>query len=232
MKRVTKLKSNKRAAGKEERRGRILAAAEQLLRKHGKAGLSTRTIGAKAGVSAMTAYNLIGSKADIVWSLMGLVLQEIQRDLSPRSFNTPDEVIGWLVGGSIGVLRKDPEYIRNLVSLRLTASSGHASILDQQIKPVTFSLAEMLQARGCLHTGVDPESFMLMINSVFHGNLYDWAYGGIDLEELEIRWGFCVSMAMAGLLVTEFQPESRARAKRYLNMLNAYRKSRTRESIA
>ena len=59
---------------KLERRERILAAAQELIRATGSLGLSMRALATKAEVSLATPYNLFGSKRAIVLA----VLQDVR----------------------------------------------------------------------------------------------------------------------------------------------------------
>jgi len=54
-----------RELAKAERRRRIIAAARDLIRETGNAGLSMRALAQRAGVSLATPYNLLGSKRAI-----------------------------------------------------------------------------------------------------------------------------------------------------------------------
>lgn len=51
---------------REDRRGRIVAAAQSLLRDRGDAGFSMTELAARAGMSPATPYNLVGSKGEIL----------------------------------------------------------------------------------------------------------------------------------------------------------------------
>ena len=54
---------------KLERRERILAAAQELIRATGSLGLSMRALALKAEVSLATPYNLFGSKGAVLHAL-------------------------------------------------------------------------------------------------------------------------------------------------------------------
>jgi AcrR family transcriptional regulator len=68
---------SRRTEAKEFNRARIRAAAEDIIRKEGMDKLTMRRLAERAGVSLRTPYNLIGSKTDVLISL----IQEMEAKL-------------------------------------------------------------------------------------------------------------------------------------------------------
>ncbi len=74
---------------KLERRERILAAAQELIRETGSVGLSMRALARKAEVSLATPYNLFGSKGAVLAELGLAVLKKLERKMEELRSHDP-----------------------------------------------------------------------------------------------------------------------------------------------
>src|SRR3546814_19837623 len=66
-----------RGQNKEERRSRILGAAEKLIRELGTVEISMRELAARAHISHYTSYNLIGNKGTVLYTLLHRAIDRI-----------------------------------------------------------------------------------------------------------------------------------------------------------
>src|SRR3546814_3294407 len=66
-----------REQNKEERRSRILGAAEKLIRELGTVEFSMRELAARAHISHYTSYNLIGNKGTVLYTLLHRAIDRI-----------------------------------------------------------------------------------------------------------------------------------------------------------
>ena len=84
---------SQREDAKAERRRRIVAAARDLIRETGDAGLSMRAIAARANVSLTTPYSLFGSKRAIVIAVLEDVREFGERFSSLRHTDPIDPLL-------------------------------------------------------------------------------------------------------------------------------------------
>jgi len=82
------VETSRRELAKENRRQRILNAAEVLIEESGSTDFTMKELGERAGISRFTTYNLIGQKATVLYLLLNRSLDDIDARAqveSPRS---------------------------------------------------------------------------------------------------------------------------------------------------
>lgn len=164
-------------------RPRVLAAALALIDREGVEGLSMRKLGAEAGVEAMSLYNHVTDKADVLDGVVALLWREIAAGL-PTSGSWQERVRG-LAAAVRGVAYRHPNAYRLLltrgtlpregleVSGQLLAwlrDAGFGVLAEDATRAigayaVSYSLAELAwygdrgQADGCLSVDEAPADF-------------------------------------------------------------------------
>ena len=104
---------SRREDAKAERRRRIVAAARDLIKETGDAGLSMRAIAARAGVSLTTPYNLFGSKRAIVIALLEDVREFHERFSQLHRVGAVDRIFQ-AVSITLAYLADDADFYRTL----------------------------------------------------------------------------------------------------------------------
>ncbi|RYG32204.1 MAG: TetR/AcrR family transcriptional regulator [Burkholderiales bacterium] len=200
--------TTRREAAKQERRERILEAAQEALRKHGPKGLSMRTLSAQAGLATVTPYKLIGSKAQIVQELLNQMSQTARSQLSAQTFNSPIEKILWLIQPTVEMMRRDPRYVQALTHILFTLGiKPQAHILTSLKSAVWLSVLEEAQAIGLFVPGMTPDAVLLLLVNIFDANGYQWVLGHIDVDQFEARCGFGFTVVLKGIVVAKHWDE-------------------------
>lgn len=97
-----------------ERKARIIAAAEKLMRKTGNTNFTMRALAAEAEVSPATPFNLFGSKESILYELLLQSLQSFfQHGLNLKS-DSPIERVLEAADIAVDLFVHDPEFLRPL----------------------------------------------------------------------------------------------------------------------
>jgi len=174
-----------RERGKEARRRTIFAAAEVLIRKKGSADFSLNELASEAIVSVGTMYNLIGSKATVLYVLLNQSMDRLDAiQLSPE-ICSPFERALVATEAVAGVYASDPELLKPLYRFLL-------GVEDPLNRPVFMNRAlEFWKVRlGCLHeAGLLPKGLTLTDLArehqiYFAGLLDQWVQGEVSDAEL------------------------------------------------
>lgn len=197
---------------KADRRGRIIAAARDLIRETGRTGLSMRALAARAGVSLATPYNLFGSKRGVLEALLEANLQEFRHALSQSASPDPIDRILDVVSLAARVYVADQAFYR---ALHLALFEADNTELRRLYGPGRQQFWEDLVgeaiAADLLLEEVDPETLSRTIRYIFAGVLHDWATSGMDAARLEAEFGYGVSLALHGAVVPGVANRIRAR---------------------
>lgn len=173
---------SRRERGKQDRRLRILDAAEALVRESGATNFTVADIARRAAMSDPTPYNLFGSKAAILFALLDRSLDPVigseprthaQRDPIARVMTAADAGVNVFVG--------DPAYYRPLYRFLLGVS-------DARQRPAFLqrSLLYWQRALSALHeSGQVPlrrrsDSLARMMVLNFVAALELWVHGELD----------------------------------------------------
>lgn len=211
----------RREEAKSERRRRIVAAARELVRETGDAGLSMRAIAARAGVSLATPYNLFGSKRAIVvavledvrpfsdryaeWSRLGVI---------DRIFEAVSISMTWYAG--------DPGFFRPLWSEAFDANGKDLGSNLSSPRRYAFwrGLIDEAAASGAFLPGLDPELLLNSFDRVFGSVILSWVLGTIEPADLEPSAGFGYALALRGATRGEHHPAIEARLMAYHEALS------------
>jgi AcrR family transcriptional regulator len=94
-----------------ERRGRILDAAESLIRQTGGTDFPMLALAERAEVSPTTPYNLFGSKAGVLYALLNRTMDQINERTQSFSSANPNRARARSGRAGRGILRSRPRII-------------------------------------------------------------------------------------------------------------------------
>jgi len=164
-------------AHRERQRRRILDAAAQLFDSRGIDGVTMSEITAASGVQPSTIYQYFSSKDDIVWAILGELMQE-KRCLAVAAMkDAPNTLarITALLESMVDDLSKDPEKVRFMAQFDAMYARDwpveRLLSLESQIHPEPFRFfSELIRdgiADGSLRPDLDPDLTMhAVINAV------------------------------------------------------------------
>ena len=190
---------SRREQAKDERRQRIIAAARDLIRETGDAGLSMRAIAARAGVSLSTPYNLFGSKRAILVAVLGDIEDFFERFAEMRAAD-PIERIFQVLTLSIRYYAEDPDFYRTLWAGMFDASGKEvrAALALPERDAFWVGLLEAAAHEGALMTSVDTSQLMRSLDVTFAGVMLNWVLGAFEVDALEPAAGYGYALALRG----------------------------------
>jgi AcrR family transcriptional regulator len=166
-----------------QRRDRILAAARKLIRRTGGTGFSMRALADEAEVSLATPYNLFGSKAGVLYALLNVSLENLDRATVTFSSTTPVERVLEVAGIAADVYARDAAFYRPLMQFLLGARDveHRPRFIEQSLRRWTRTVQAAVR-HGLLSSSVDVDLLarQLMIN--FIGVLDLWINEELDEE--------------------------------------------------
>jgi AcrR family transcriptional regulator len=144
---------------REDVRTKIVAAAARLLERHGRAGVSTRSVSAAAGVQAPTIYRAFGDMQGLLEAvaLFGFA-GYLKRKTSRRPAEDPvdDLRAGWDLHVGYGV--EHPEFYRLIYGQE---APGHTSEAAATAYQVLISMVRRIAAAGRLTVPVETAATMV-----------------------------------------------------------------------
>jgi AcrR family transcriptional regulator len=193
---------------KLERRERILAAAQELIRSTGSVGLSMRALAEKAEVSLATPYNLFGSKGAILAELALAVLKKLEREMDQLRSRDPIEDLLHIAELGANTYASDPRFYRALmgaltasaIGLRDDAVSGGSVRLWQ--RPVEAGVRA-----GLLRADADSEFVARDLVIVFLGVLDLWVRGVLDGDAMRLHILYAFTLTLLGLSTDASRPK-------------------------
>ena len=197
-----------REAAKEGRRQRILDAAEFLVEASGSTDFSMEQLARHAGISPHTVYNLVGSKAAVLYILLNRALDRMEEArVSVPEKRDPFEVIFASGDIIIDVYTARPNFFQPLLRFLF-------GVKDVEYRPAFmrrsyehWRVAVMaLSSAGLMSDGVTEIDMARDLQMFFTGSLEYWVLGEIDADEFraQIRHGF--SMRLLTLSIDAARP--------------------------
>ncbi|MGD9663910.1 MAG: TetR/AcrR family transcriptional regulator [Novosphingobium sp.] len=107
--------TSKREMAKEGRRQAILNAAERLIEETGETDFSMKQLAERAGISTFTTYNLIGQKAEVLYTLLDRSLDDI-------------DALAMMQAGKIDPVTKPLEYLFEAVDNIVHVFTGRSAL--------------------------------------------------------------------------------------------------------
>jgi len=197
----------RREAGKAERRRAIIAAARQLIRETGNAGLSMRALAARAGVSLATPYNLFGSKRAIVVAMLQDV-REFHDQFNARRPPDPIDRIFMALDMAIELYLGDPPFYRTLWTAVFDAAEGvREEILGPKGDAFWRGLADQAAAAGALRAEINPGLLGLHLDFIRRSSMFEWAVGLLPAERLAATARLGYALVLAGAVTEARRPQ-------------------------
>jgi len=215
---------SRREQAKDERRQRIIAAARDLIRETGDAGLSMRAIAARAGVSLSTPYNLFGSKRAILVAVMGDIQDFFVRFAETRSAG-PVERIFQALTLSIRYYAEDPDFYRTLWTgmFDMSGKEVRAALALPERDAFWLSLLDAAANGGALMPTIDTTQLLRDLDVTFAGVMLNWVLGGLEVDELEPAAGYGYALTLRGAATPQWQDRLAEKVGGYQNRLAALR---------
>jgi AcrR family transcriptional regulator len=191
---------SRREQAKAGRRGRIAAAARDLLREVGVEALSMKMVAARAVVSLSTVYNLFGSKQAVLAAVFDADLVDYQAMVAAAVSADALERIFTSVDVAADLYHADPEFYRAIMRRWLGNEAGERQINAALRGPrVAFWRGMIAEAQGAGHLrpDADPGVLAALIVQIFGGVLSDWIAEDITAAQLalEAKFGFAAALA-------------------------------------
>ena len=199
---------SKREESKEDRRRKILSAAETLLRAGDGADFSMRELAKEAGVSFATPFNLFENKAGILIALMGKQVARNREDLEKvTQSESPLENLFQLVAVSVDGYTADPDLLRPLV-LTLDSVRGperrDSRLMGARIwKPAL----EAARDTGILDSDRNLDLLASSLHLMFRECLSAWAMTEISKEEFKLQALYSLACWILSAASPDFQTE-------------------------
>jgi len=180
-----------------ERRARILAAAQQLIRVTGGTGLSMRALADKAEVSLATPYNLFGSKGAVLLALQLGALEKLEQAMDELSIRDPIEQVLEVAELGARIYTGDPSFWRPLMQAHWLAKGAiNDSPLHPRIVALWHRSLEAGVRAGRLVAEANPEFVARHLVICFYGVLVLWVQGNLDGDgfRAHVLYGFVLAM--------------------------------------
>jgi len=226
---------SRRERGKDERRARILDAAEALIRAEGAVAFSMRTLADESGLSLATPFNLFGSKAAVLVALIDRALDaQAARLAAARDLEPIERVIALGERGVRAYTRDEVFYRPLFAAIAEVTSRGSPPGLLERATDLWREALRDAEASGLLDPGLDLELLARLLHLQFRVALMNWAARETDAGGwlLEVRYGLAV--VLLGAVTEPVRPRLRAlvhETQRSLDRaLARARRSREKES--
>lgn len=173
-----------REAGKAARRQRILDAAEFLIRKTGSTDFSMRDLAAQAGLSYYTTYNLIGSKATVLYILLNKSMDRVDL-VGKLPGASGDHLSDILAAGDAAVtlFTSDPDFYRPLYSYVFGVPDPvHRPAIMKRAFIFWHSVVGPLAASGALPPRMTQVDLARNMQILFTGSMEFWIQGEMDSD--------------------------------------------------
>lgn len=187
-----------REQAKDQRRKAIVAAAMRLMHARGDSGFSMRALADAAGVSIATPYNLFGSKQAIMLAVldtgMGLYAERLEKleadplEIFFEAVTLATELYGEAPGFHQAVL----------FSAYGDGGRDYRAVFGDPRFVFWRTLVERAREAGLLDADVDASALALALGQQFFICILEWAYGQIDLRELECRVHYAFALLLKG----------------------------------
>ena len=181
-----------RERGKRRRTERILDAGLQLLREDPDANLTVERIAARAEVSPMTVFNLVGNR-DELWSAMAdRALESL--DLDSISADDPQERARRIMDAVVRVLRNDAVVFRGLLSgWRLPGI-----VIEHDPTSALIECLEEAAVRGQIRSDLDLRRYGEVMAAGLIGTIHQWIAGLLNDRAFRSRARAVIDIVFAG----------------------------------
>ena len=195
---VRQPKPPRREQAKQERRERILDAAESLVEQSASTDFSMQRLAKHAGLSPFTTYNLIGSKATVLYALLNRSIDRM--DMAMPLANPPKDPIERMFDAGdviVDVYVARPDLYRPLLRYLFgVVDTIHRPAFMDRAYRYWHTAVQPLADRGRLRAGITPIDLARDMQMFFTGTLEYWVVDEISDAEFraQIRHGFSLRL--------------------------------------
>lgn len=197
---------SRREEAKEERRARIIAAARDLIRETGDAGLSMRAIAARANVSLSTPYNLFGSKRAIVVAVLEDIREFHERFARLRPADAVERIFQALAM-SIRFYVEDPDFYRTLWTgvFDMSGKEVRAALARPERDAFWLALVNAAAEAGALEPAIDTTLLLRDLDLTFGAVMLNWVLGSLATQELQCAAGYGYALTLRGAATPQWR---------------------------
>lgn len=204
-----------REQGKQQRRDRILSAAEKLTIETGDTSFSMQMLAKEAGVSFVTPFNLFGSKAQILGALLRSKLaSEQSAEQTPGSHSDPSSQALELAASVVKAITNNATLIRPLL-LSVGGAEGpdHASIYDWALSKWKGILQDAIDAQF-VRPDIDIDFYACAMHVVLRGSASLWLRGELDDHQYEMQVQYGISALFFSIATNQAELRIKRRMRR------------------
>lgn len=181
------------------RRGRIIDAAEDLIRSSGTTNFSMNSLARHAGLSTNTTYNLIGSKAAVLYMLLNRSVESIgSARLMAKKRRDPLEVLLHAGDTVVDAFTSEPGFFRPLLRFLFSADEpDHRAEFMRRSYSYWASAAAPLEKSGkLLATGLDANDLARDMLLYFTGATECWVHDELGTEQFRTQVAHGISLRL------------------------------------
>ncbi len=184
-----------------ELRNRVLAVAAALLAEEGAAGLTARTLAARADTSAPALYELFGDKSGVVRELYFEGFRQLSNELAAAAESADPVADLWTLAAAY---RRFIRANRDLAEVMFSRPfTGFSPGPDELAATSSVRLAIVGRVRRCIEAGRlrgDETDIAHVLVALIQGMAFAEAAGrlGTSTESVERRWRLAIGAALNG----------------------------------
>ncbi len=197
----------KRAQQKESRRASILDGAEALVRETRGTDFSMHDLAAKAGLSTATTYNLIGTKATVLYALLNRSVDRLSAErASIAERMAPVDYVDRAGRIAVDFFARDPGFYRPLMRFLLGVPEPvHRPRFMARAHDFWHAVVDRLGTEGRLERGIEASDVARALHLLFTGALDLWVHDELDAAQFraQVRHGSALILLSLSLPRTE-----------------------------
>lgn len=205
---------------KDERRNRIIAAAETLIRITGTTDFSMQDLAKQAGLSTPTSYNLIGSKAAVLYLLLNRYQDRVDyAQLSKVKSKNPFIHVLKAADAAVNVYVADAQFIRPLMRFLIGAvePDHRAGFMNRGFKYWYLAFTPLYKSELIDEIEITLLSHQFVI--YFTGVIDFWVQGEISDEQFKLTARHGTAMCLSSIAEGEARIQMRAEIKKIENRI-------------
>lgn len=206
----------RREEAKDERRGRIVAAARDLMREIGVEAIAMKQVAARADVSLSTVYNLFESKEDVLARVFNEAFEDYRTAVLERASADPLQRFFDAVDIAAEFYSADAPFYRSSAWLVFADSSYKLSLQKPRFGFFRDLIGGAIEA-GVLARDTDAYLLGLIVVPMFSSPYQAWASGWVSIDEFRARAKLGICVVLKGFAA----PEHRERFEAELPALEA-----------
>ena len=199
-------------AHKAERRARIIAAARELVTKHGYDGLTMRDLAAAARVSVPTLYNLFGSKDAILAAELARTAVVISTRIQQQGTSFFARGMAAFEAG-MDMIEEQPAFFRAVMQMFLTSAESGDRRRASEAGYIAIMTANLRAAKaaGQFAAWAEPEVVARHMYGLYVSIFLAWAADELDMKAFRTAALSGICHLLVGVTLGPFHDEALAR---------------------